>query len=168
METYLQFKIEERNGSFKCGVSAVVRITLRDGSYHEDVGVGAQENKNKGTAIENAKKEAVSDARKRALRLFGNRLGNCLYDKEYVKVVRAEEKKVTCFEILYQYPKMLQQQQERRQAIADKAINAVLPATPQHSVNGGNHVVSGIVNSIMYLTKKPHFLNNHNLLIHRT
>jgi hypothetical protein len=40
-----------------------------------------------GTAIENAKKEAVSDARKRALRIFGNALGNCIYDKEHIKKV---------------------------------------------------------------------------------
>lgn len=72
----------------------MIRISLKDGTYHEDVGFGCAENRNKGLAIENAKKEAVSDARKRALRLFGNHLGNCLYDKEYVKKVRAEEKAV--------------------------------------------------------------------------
>jgi hypothetical protein len=30
------------------------------------------------------KKEAVTDALKRSLRLFGSLLGNCLYDKHYV------------------------------------------------------------------------------------
>jgi DNA repair and recombination protein RAD52 len=40
-----------------------------------------------GIAIENAKKEAVSDARKRCLRVFGNALGNCIYDKEHIKKV---------------------------------------------------------------------------------
>lgn len=34
-----------------------------------------------------AKKEAVTDATKRALKTFGNVLGNCLYDKEYAKEV---------------------------------------------------------------------------------
>jgi DNA repair and recombination protein RAD52 len=34
-----------------------------------------------------AKKEAVTDATKRALKSFGNVLGNCLYDKEYAKEV---------------------------------------------------------------------------------
>lgn len=51
----------------------------------------------KGTAIETAKKvklehryflivqEAVADARKRALRVFGNALGNCLYDRDFIQ-----------------------------------------------------------------------------------
>jgi DNA repair and recombination protein RAD52 len=33
------------------------------------------------------KKEAVTDGVKRALRSFGNVLGNCLYDKEYTKEI---------------------------------------------------------------------------------
>lgn len=34
-----------------------------------------------------AKKEAVTDATKRALKTFGNVLGNCLYDKQYTAEV---------------------------------------------------------------------------------
>ena len=41
--------------------------------------------KGKGAAFEKAKKEAATDGMKRALRSFGNVLGNCLYDKEYLK-----------------------------------------------------------------------------------
>ncbi|EGC39025.1 hypothetical protein DICPUDRAFT_148248 [Dictyostelium purpureum] len=67
---------------YKVGVTAIVRVTLKDGTYQEDVGYGCSDNPSKGTAIENAKKEAVSDARKRTLRLFGDGLGNSLYDKE--------------------------------------------------------------------------------------
>lgn len=33
------------------------------------------------------KKEAITDATKRALRTFGNLLGNCLYDKNYVSEI---------------------------------------------------------------------------------
>ncbi len=44
--------------------------------------------KGKAAALEKAKKEAISDARKRALRLFGNGLGNCVYDKEYLKQMK--------------------------------------------------------------------------------
>jgi len=34
------------------------------------------------------RKEAVTDALKRALRNFGNLLGNCLYDKEYTREIQ--------------------------------------------------------------------------------
>jgi DNA recombination protein Rad52 len=52
---------------------------LKDGTSHEDLGYGTAENmKTKGQALEKARKEAVSDGRKRALRLFGNGLGNCI------------------------------------------------------------------------------------------
>lgn len=39
-------------------------------------------------AYEKARKEAVTDAMKRALRMFGNRLGNCAYDKAFLRHVR--------------------------------------------------------------------------------
>lgn len=45
--------------------------------------------KTKAQVFEKAKKEGTTDALKRALRNFGNVLGNCLYDKEYLgKVVK--------------------------------------------------------------------------------
>lgn len=40
--------------------------------------------KTKAQVFEKAKKEGTTDALKRALRNFGNILGNCLYDKEYL------------------------------------------------------------------------------------
>jgi DNA repair and recombination protein RAD52 len=73
--------LDKERGQWKAGVTAMVRVTLKDGTSHEDVGFGSSENKIKATAIENAKKEAVTDARKRTLRLFGNALGNSVYDK---------------------------------------------------------------------------------------
>eukprot|EP01130_Rhizamoeba_saxonica_P005272 TRINITY_DN2117_c0_g1_i3.p1 TRINITY_DN2117_c0_g1~~TRINITY_DN2117_c0_g1_i3.p1 ORF type:complete len:206 (-),score=52.85 TRINITY_DN2117_c0_g1_i3:32-649(-) len=83
----------KESGKFKVGVTAVVKVMLKDGTYHEDVGYGTCENRNQGTAIENAKKEAVSDARKRALRCFGNALGNCIYDKEHIKDIKKVKRK---------------------------------------------------------------------------
>ena len=51
----------------------------------KDVGYGHIENcKGKAAAFEKAKKEGTTDALKRALRNFGNMLGNCVYDKDYV------------------------------------------------------------------------------------
>lgn len=70
------------------GLSVIIRVTLRDGTYHEDVGYGNIENcKGKAAAFEKAKKEGTTDALKRALRTFGNVLGNCVYDKDYVTKV---------------------------------------------------------------------------------
>lgn len=70
------------------GLSVIVRITLRDGTYHEDIGYGSIENaRGKAMAFEKAKKEGTTDGMKRALRSFGNVLGNCIYDQDYVKLV---------------------------------------------------------------------------------
>nr|POE85470.1 dna repair and recombination protein radc [Quercus suber] len=77
-----------QNGKITLGLSIIVRVTLKDGTYHEDVGYGHIENcKGKAAAFEKAKKEAATDALKRALRTFGNVLGNCLYDKDYLQKV---------------------------------------------------------------------------------
>lgn len=70
------------SGRVSLGLSVVVRITIRDGTFHEDFGYGFLENaKNKAVAFEKCKKEAFTDGLKRCLRCFGNVLGNCLYDK---------------------------------------------------------------------------------------
>ncbi|KAL4906457.1 DNA repair and recombination protein radC [Aspergillus multicolor] len=75
-------------GKVTLGLSVIVRVTLKDGAYHEDVGYGHMENcKGKAAAFEKAKKEATTDALKRALRNFGNVLGNCVYDKDYISKV---------------------------------------------------------------------------------
>ncbi|TFK49114.1 recombination protein Rad52, partial [Heliocybe sulcata] len=83
---FIDFSEESRR--YTVGVTAVVRVTLRDGVFHEDIGYGMLENsKSKGAALDKCKKEAVTDAIKRALRNFGNLLGNCLYDKAYAQEV---------------------------------------------------------------------------------
>ncbi|KAI1370169.1 recombination protein Rad52 [Hypoxylon crocopeplum] len=82
--------VDENPQTFKIslGLSVIVRVTLRDGTYHEDIGYGHIENcKGKAAAFEKAKKEGTTDALKRALRSFGNVLGNCIYDKEYLSKV---------------------------------------------------------------------------------
>ncbi|ELQ74625.1 DNA repair and recombination protein RAD52/RAD22 [Trachipleistophora hominis] len=82
--------IDECNQRYSVGVSAVVRVLLSDGAMREDVGFGSADNQRvKSQAIEKAKKEAVTDALKRALRQFGNALGNCCYDKEFLRHVRS-------------------------------------------------------------------------------
>ncbi|KAH3666442.1 hypothetical protein WICMUC_005710 [Wickerhamomyces mucosus] len=80
--------LDEKNGRFNVGITAIVRVILKDGSYHEDIGYGSIENaRSKAAAFDKAKKEAVTDGMKRALRSFGNAMGNCLYDKEYLKKI---------------------------------------------------------------------------------
>ena len=63
-------------------------MELKDGSYHEDVGCGIGDAKQRGAAIEKAKKECVTDATKRALRLFGPALGNSVYNKDHMKSLK--------------------------------------------------------------------------------
>ena len=77
-----------QNEKISLGLSVVVRITLKDGTYHEDIGYGHIDNcKGKAAAFAKAKKEGTTDGLKRALRTFGKVLGNCIYDKDYLKRV---------------------------------------------------------------------------------
>jgi hypothetical protein len=120
---------QSKDGKINVGVSAVVRVTLKNGSYHEvgwparapvsrrrsfgraptpgrwlwllrehedqgyGTGKGAQSPWTSTRALvclrsrrrEQARKEAVTDGIKRALRMFGNSLGNSVYDKDYVR-----------------------------------------------------------------------------------
>ncbi|XP_068950453.1 DNA repair protein RAD52 homolog isoform X3 [Petaurus breviceps papuanus] len=78
--------VDLNNGKFYVGVCAFVKVQLKDGSYHEDVGYGVSEGlKSKALSLEKARKEAVTDGLKRALRCFGNALGNCILDKDYLR-----------------------------------------------------------------------------------
>ncbi|XP_041111387.1 DNA repair protein RAD52 homolog isoform X2 [Polyodon spathula] len=76
------------NGRFYVGVSAFVKVQLKDGSFHEDVGYGVSEGlKSKALSLEKARKEAVTDGLKRSLKCFGNALGNCILNKEYLMAI---------------------------------------------------------------------------------
>ena len=53
--------VDFNNGRFYVGVSAIVRVTLKDGTFHEDVGYGTSEGmKSKALSIEKARKESLS------------------------------------------------------------------------------------------------------------
>lgn len=87
--------IDFNNGKYFVGVSAFVRVQLRDGAFHEDIGYGVSEGmRSKALSLEKARKEAVTDGLKRALKSFGNALGNCLSDKDYVKMVATKPKQL--------------------------------------------------------------------------
>lgn len=83
------------------GFSCVCRVTLKDGTYREDVGFGNSENMAKGAGIEKAKKAALTDALKRALRQFGSALGNCCYDKDHTRNILRQgvAKRTVAFEV---------------------------------------------------------------------
>ncbi|WAR06941.1 RAD52-like protein [Mya arenaria] len=65
----------------------------KDGIHHEDIGYGVSEGmKSKALSLEKARKEAVTDGLKRALKSFGNAMGNCLGDKDYLKCINRAPK----------------------------------------------------------------------------
>ncbi|KUF90594.1 DNA repair and recombination protein rti1 [Phytophthora nicotianae] len=83
---------EKKGDRWSIGYSALVRIELKDGTSHEDVGFGTSDGqRDLGAALEQAKKASISDARKRALRLFGEYLGNSCYDKDHIKDVNSNK-----------------------------------------------------------------------------
>ncbi|CDO70385.1 hypothetical protein BN946_scf184999.g25 [Trametes cinnabarina] len=117
----------EETRRYNVGVTAIVRVTLRDGVFHEDVGYGLLENsKSKGAALDKCKKEAVTDAVKRTLRNFGNLLGNCLYDKSYTQEV---------VKIKVPPPKFDRSELHRRPEYEETKPN--IPPTAQSSTSGG-------------------------------
>ncbi|XP_006813460.1 uncharacterized protein LOC100372865 [Saccoglossus kowalevskii] len=80
--------VDQMNSKYYVGVSAIVKVQLKDGVFHEDVGYGVSEGqKSKALSLEKARKEAVTDGLKRALKSFGHGLGNCLGDKDYLKYI---------------------------------------------------------------------------------
>mmetsp|Transcript_32730 Transcript_32730/g.66845 ORF Transcript_32730/g.66845 Transcript_32730/m.66845 type:complete len:351 (+) Transcript_32730:75-1127(+) len=64
------------------GASALVRVKVKTGAFHEDVGYAVSKDSDQGAALERARKAAVTDGRKRALRCFGELLGNSLKHKD--------------------------------------------------------------------------------------
>ncbi|KAL7273262.1 DNA repair protein rad52 [Rhizina undulata] len=84
----VDFCDEKANKKWSVGLSATVRVTLKNGAHREDIGYGSVEDgASKVMVMEKAKKIAAADGLKRALRCFGDALGNCLYDNDYLAYV---------------------------------------------------------------------------------
>ena len=90
--SYLISKLEQvsqeqnHNQNFVVCYKAVVKLIVKDENHtksisRQDVGFGTGIAKTLADSYENAGKEAVTDALKRAMRSFGNQFGNSLYDK---------------------------------------------------------------------------------------
>ena len=61
----------EESRRFNVGVTAIVRVTLRDGAYHEDVGYGLLENaKSKGGALDKASLSLLLSARRVGMSIY--------------------------------------------------------------------------------------------------
>lgn len=85
---------DQVGNAYCVGVSATVRVTLKDGTFHEDVGFGHIENsRSKALAFDKCRKEATTDALKRTLRKFGNALGNSLYNKSFLNQTKNLKKR---------------------------------------------------------------------------
>ncbi|XP_044721266.1 rad52/22 family double-strand break repair protein [Hirsutella rhossiliensis] len=105
-------------------------------TFHEGTGYGGGSKgaKTPGEALELAIKEAETDAFKRALRRFGEALGNCLYDKDYlawIEKVRGREGKRDP-EKLFNVETLL-----RKPLSASPASQPSLSSGPQPSSRGG-------------------------------
>ncbi len=90
--SYLISKLEQvsqeqnHNQNFVVCYKAVVKLIVKNEEHsksisRQDVGFGTGVSKTLADSHENAGKEAVTDALKRAMRSFGNQFGNSLYDK---------------------------------------------------------------------------------------
>lgn len=85
--------VDQVGTKYYVGVSAFVKVQLKDGVFHEDIGYGVAEGmKSKALSLEKARKEAVTDGLKRALKSFGQALGNCISDKDYLKFITKQPK----------------------------------------------------------------------------
>lgn len=76
---------DSAKGGFYAKTMVVCRVTLQDGTAHEDVSVAGRYARTEHEAEMMACKTAVTDARKRVLRCFGRHLGNSVYDKAGMK-----------------------------------------------------------------------------------
>lgn len=108
-----QVFIENSNGTWTACYSAVMRVTLIDGAYHEDEGTDSKSDRDKGKAIENARKGAISDSLKRALRHFGDMTGNSIYNKKYADKMKGEVKKRKQEELQQEKNKKFNQQVQK-------------------------------------------------------
>ncbi|PKU36543.1 hypothetical protein llap_13154 [Limosa lapponica baueri] len=136
--------VDLNNGRFYVGVCAFVKVQLKDGSYHEDVGYGVSEGlKSKALSLEKARKEAVTDGLKRALKCFGNVLGNCILDKDYLRAVNKlpRQRKLRQKQLQQQFREQMEKKHQipvvtpgSKQATPDPPVKHSTPAAVQQEL----------------------------------
>lgn len=68
-----------------------MKVQLRDGAFHEDIGYGVSEGmRSKALSIEKARKEAVTDGLKRALKRFDKICKRCPGNKRNILCLASE------------------------------------------------------------------------------
>ena len=83
-ETRKESVEKDERGRYVVCYTATVRVThLQSGAFKEDCGAGDSVDRSLATAISHALKAAITDGMKRAARLFGDKLGNVLYDGSF-------------------------------------------------------------------------------------
>lgn len=121
----VDFVDTDATGKISTGISCRVRVSLKDGIFHDDIGYGIAENqRSKAAAFEKAKKESVTDAVKRALRQFGDRLGNCTYDKVFLRDVKLQQGTASSGHLLPQGALPLSSNQANQQNVAPAAYSS--------------------------------------------
>ncbi|GME79486.1 unnamed protein product [Ambrosiozyma monospora] len=136
--------VEEKNGRVSLGLYAVVRVTLKDGTYHEDIGYGSIEGaRTKAAAFDKCRKEAITDGIKRALRQFGNALGNCIYDKDYLSKIG----KVSAEPTEFQQESLLRRSHHGTMGHDEEA--ALASAAPTALITSGNSTSSSAASTAL-------------------
>jgi len=91
---------EEKDGLFHCGCHAIVKITIEDGSYHEDIGYGRSRDETMNSALEKAKKIAVTDGITRTMKQFGSQIGG-VYKNTMKKVIEQQNEETNPFPMVH-------------------------------------------------------------------
>uniref|UniRef100_A0ABD2WZX1 Uncharacterized protein n=1 Tax=Trichogramma kaykai TaxID=54128 RepID=A0ABD2WZX1_9HYME len=66
--------IESVNGQYRAGCASIVKVQLKDGTFHEDIAYSFTEGSTKGSAIMRARLSSFNAAFKKALTCFGNKV----------------------------------------------------------------------------------------------
>lgn len=95
--------------------------------------------------MDKARKEAVTDAIKRALRIFGNNLGNCVYDKEHLRSLKQKTYQPPTTNYTYQAKQPVPIQQ------AEKTVPNPVVVVSEEDIVMGTHFDSMYSAHIRYL-----------------
>lgn len=101
----------EKNGREHFVVTYLATVSVTVGSkVSEDIGTGTSDTTSAGDSFEMASKTAVTDALKRALRVFGAQFGNSLYDKDMNHEAEAAKSETAHLDLITELNKITTQE----------------------------------------------------------